>query len=108
MSNLQLVSVIAVIKVKNTYLLVKRNASDDIFPGKWQNLGGKIESGERVEQTLIITIPEYPPISLSPELEAYKFVTYDEAKELDTISPTSPTGTLSQITLAEKIEIIKT
>ncbi len=52
MQPLQIVSVIIVIKRKNKFLLVQRSESDDIFPGKWQNLGGKIELGETVESAI--------------------------------------------------------
>ncbi len=57
--NLQIVSVIAVIRNKEgKYLLVQRSENDDIFPLKWQNLGGKIELGERVEEALKREIQE--------------------------------------------------
>ena len=59
MSNLQIVSVIAVLRnKKGKYLLVQRAKDDDILPLKWQNLGGKVELGERVENTLIREINE--------------------------------------------------
>ncbi len=49
MQPLQIVSVIVVIKCEDKFLLVQRSGNDDIFPGMWQNLGGKIELGETVE-----------------------------------------------------------
>ena len=52
MQPLQIISVIVVIKCKDKYLLVQRSENDDIFPGKWQNLGGKIELGETVESAI--------------------------------------------------------
>jgi 8-oxo-dGTP diphosphatase len=52
MQPLQVASVIVVIKCKNKFLLVQRSENDDIFPGKWQNLGGKIELGETVESAI--------------------------------------------------------
>lgn len=55
---LQIVSVIAVIFCDGKYLLVQRSHDDDIFPGKWQSLGGKVEVGEYIEQALKREIAE--------------------------------------------------
>jgi len=52
MQPLQIVSVIIVIKCSGKFLLVQRSENDDIFPGKWQNLGGKIELSETVEKAI--------------------------------------------------------
>lgn len=52
MTPLQIVSVIVVIRCNGKFLLVQRNKNDDIFPGLWQNLGGKIELGETVEDSI--------------------------------------------------------
>ncbi len=52
MMTLQIVSVIVVLKCKEKFLLVRRSESDDIFPGKWQNMGGKVELGETVESAI--------------------------------------------------------
>lgn len=49
MQPLQIVSVIVAIKSNDQFLIIQRSERDDIFPGKWQNLGGKIELGETVE-----------------------------------------------------------
>ena len=49
---LQVTSVILVIHCENKFLLVKRSELDNIFPGHWQNMGGKIEIGETVEQAI--------------------------------------------------------
>ena len=39
-----IVTVIAILKDgKGRFLLVQRADHDDIFPSKWQNLGGKVE-----------------------------------------------------------------
>jgi len=46
---LHIVSVIVALFCADKFLLVQRSKTDDIFPGKWQNLGGKIEVGETVE-----------------------------------------------------------
>ena len=58
MQPMQIVSVIVVIKCNHKFLLVQRSENDDIFPGKWQNLGGKIELGETVESAIKIEIKE--------------------------------------------------
>ena len=53
MSNpLQVISVILVIRCQGKFLLVQRSETDDIFPGFWQNMGGKIEIGETVENAI--------------------------------------------------------
>ena len=52
MQPLQIVSVIIAIKCSGKFLLVQRSENDDIFPGLWQNLGGKIELGETVEEAI--------------------------------------------------------
>lgn len=49
---LQIVSVIMALQCEGKFLLVQRSNDDDIFPGKWQNLGGKIEAGETVENAI--------------------------------------------------------
>lgn len=49
---LQVVSVILVIRCQTKFLLVQRSDKDDIFPGFWQNMGGKIELGETVENAI--------------------------------------------------------
>ena len=49
---LQIISVITVIKCEGRFLLVQRHEDDDIFPGKWQNLGGKVELGETIEEAV--------------------------------------------------------
>jgi len=53
MDPLQITSVIAVLRNQNKFLLVQRALTENIFPGKWQNLGGKVELGETIEQALI-------------------------------------------------------
>ncbi|MFZ5932525.1 MAG: NUDIX hydrolase [Patescibacteria group bacterium] len=51
-NSLQIVSIIVVLRCESKFLLVQRNDNDDIFPGRWQNLGGKIEPGETVENAI--------------------------------------------------------
>ena len=49
---LQIVSVIVILKCRDKLLLVRRKLDDDIFQGKWQSLGEKIELGETVEKAI--------------------------------------------------------
>jgi len=55
---LQIVSIIITLQCEDKFLLVQRSNNDDIFPGKWQNLGGKIELGETVEKAIRREIKE--------------------------------------------------
>lgn len=142
MSNpLQVISVILVIRSEGKFLLVQRSEKDDIFPGHWQNMGGKIEIGETVENAIAremmeevgIKLESTPiflhsyswkkdddsptklglifliemtkkiediEVALCDELEKYGWYTIDEAKEIKTIGPDSPTGTLGQLSKA--------
>jgi 8-oxo-dGTP diphosphatase len=58
MSATHVVTVIAVLSCKNKFLLVKRALSESIYPGKWQNLGGKVEEEEIIEEALKREIQE--------------------------------------------------
>jgi mutator protein MutT len=142
MSNpLQVVSVILVIRCESKYLLVQRSEEDDIFPGYWQNMGGKIEIGETVEKAIAREMEEEvglrldstpiflhsyswkkdddspiklgliflielrgkiddQKVKLCDELEKYGWYSIDDAKEIKTIGPDSPTGTLGQLAKA--------
>lgn len=51
-SSPQIVSVILVVRARSKFLLVRRSVKDPIFPGKWQNPGGKIRDGERIEKAV--------------------------------------------------------
>ncbi len=83
---LQIVSVIAVIKNSaHKYLLVRRNINDDIFPGKWQNLGGKMEIGESVEQTLIREIYEEVGIKITSDTPVKYLHSYSWQKDSNDI-----------------------
>lgn len=64
LKKLKIVSVIAIICHKNKFLLVQRHLEDEIFPGKWQNVGGKIEANETVEETLEREIMEETGINV--------------------------------------------
>ena len=64
-SPLQVTSVILVIRCQNKFLLVQRSKKDNIFPGFWQNMGGKIEIGETVENAISREMME--EVNLKPE-----------------------------------------
>jgi len=141
---LQVISVILVIRCQNKFLLVKRSKNDDIFPGFWQNMGGKIEIGETVEnaisremmeevglkpETIPIFLQSYSwkkdeasptklgliflvnlknkiddyQINLCDELEKFGWFDLSQAKNLKTIGPESPTGTMGQLNQIGKI-----
>jgi 8-oxo-dGTP diphosphatase len=144
MNPLQVISVILAIRCQNKFLMVKRSEKDDIFPGFWQNMGGKIEIGETIEKAIsremmeevglkIESVPIFLQsyswkkddnsptklgviflidfkgnitdyqINLCDELEEFGWYTSEETKILKTIGPDSPTGTLRQLELANRI-----
>ena len=79
---LQIVSVIAVIRnSENKYLLVQRSANDDILPLKWQNLGGKVELGERIEFALLREIEEEVGIKLPETIKPIFLQSYSWKKD---------------------------
>ena len=82
MTSLQVVSVIIVLRSKNNYLLVQRNPEDKIFPGKWQNVGGKIEPGEDVKQGAIREIKEEMgiDITIKDKLGENEYISSDPEK----------------------------
>ena len=139
--NVHIVSIIVILKYRSKYLLVQRALTDEIFSGKWQNLGGKVEVGERLEEAIFREVKEEVGISLnkdihpifiqsyswnksdneirrlgvvfmiklnkkpkniqlSDELVNFKWVSFKEALELDTIGESSETGTISQLKIA--------
>lgn len=81
MNPLHIVSVIGVIRYQDTFLLVKRSSSDEIFPGKWQNVGGKIESGETVEKALEREIQEELGFTLEPGTKPIFLKSYSWTKD---------------------------
>lgn len=68
MSNpIHIVSVIAVILCEEKFLLVQRSKSDPIYPGLWQNLGGKVEEKEQIEEALAREICEEVGLQISTQ-----------------------------------------
>lgn len=79
---LQIVSVIISLRCEGKFLLVQRDKNDDIFPGKWQNLGGKIELGETVEEAVKREIKEEIGIEIKKHpffLQSYSWKKDDES-----------------------------
>lgn len=76
-----IVTVIAILKYRNKYLLVQRNVADGIFPGKWQNLGGKVENGESIEEALRREIQEEIGINIPKNLHPIFIQSYSWVKK---------------------------
>ncbi|MBN2015496.1 NUDIX hydrolase [Candidatus Dojkabacteria bacterium] len=86
MSNpIHIVTVIVVLKHRNKYLLVQRDHNEDIFPGKWQNLGGKVEVGERIEEALRREVKEEIGISIDKMLQPIFIQSYSWDNDGDTV-----------------------
>lgn len=81
MNPLQIISVILVIRCQNKFLLVQRSEKDDIFPGFWQNMGGKIEVGETVETAISREMME--EVGLKPESNPIFLNSYSWKKDND-------------------------
>jgi mutator protein MutT len=64
---LQLVSTVVVVYCENMFLLVRRTLDDEIFPGKWQSAGGKMEPGETLEETAVRELAEEIGVNVDPE-----------------------------------------
>lgn len=65
----QLVSTIVIVQSQGKFLLVRRSEDDDIFPGKWQNAGGKVEAGETLEEAARREILEETGIQIGSDLQ---------------------------------------
>lgn len=98
-----LVSVIIVIKHFNQFLLVQRKHNDDIFPGKWQNLGGKVEPEETVENAIIREVKEEVNITIPKSLQPDFLHSYSWKKE---DKGPSRLGLIFLVTLSRKPKVI--
>lgn len=99
---LQVISVILVIRCQNKFLLVQRSEEDDIFPGFWQNMGGKIEVGETVEKAISREMME----EVGLKLESTPIFLHSYSWKKDDSSPTK-LGLIFLIDLKERIENYK-
>ncbi len=82
---LHIVSIIIILKYRNKYLLVQRAKDDDIFPGKWQNLGGKVEVGERLEEAILREVKEEVGVLLKKDVKPVFIQSYSWNKSGDEI-----------------------
>lgn len=99
---LQIVSVIIVLRCENKFLLVQRNDNDDIFPGKWQNLGGKIEQEETVEKAIRREIKE----EIGLKVDKYPIFLQSYSWKKDSNSPTR-LGLIFLVNLVRRIKNYK-
>lgn len=82
-NNLKIVSVIAILKHRNKFLVVQRAKNDSIFPGKWQNVGGKVEENERIETAIFREINEEIGIKLDKSIKLNFVMSYSWVKDTD-------------------------
>ena len=54
-----------ILKDKDLFLAVKRNESDDLFPGAWEFPGGHLEKGETLKEGLKRELKEEIGISVA-------------------------------------------
>ncbi|HSX28383.1 MAG TPA: NUDIX hydrolase [Candidatus Saccharimonadales bacterium] len=64
----QIVSTVAIVYCQGKFLLVRRALDDDIFPGKWQSAGGKVEPGETIEEAVQRELLEETGVAIGSEL----------------------------------------
>lgn len=103
MSNpLQVISVILVIRCQGKFLLVQRSENDDIFPGFWQNMGGKIEVGETVEKAIAREMME----EVGLDLESTPVFLHSYSWKKDNDSPTK-LGLIFLVALKGNVEDYK-
>jgi len=96
---LQVISVVLVIRCQGKFLLVQRSETDDIFPGFWQNMGGKIEIGETVEKAISREMME----EVGLKLESTPIFLHSYSWKKDDDSPTK-LGLIFLVDLKDKIE----
>ena len=68
-----------ILKDKDLFLAVKRNESDDLFPGAWEFPGGHLEKGETLKEGLKRELKE--EIGFTEEFEPIITNYYDKIKE---------------------------
>lgn len=81
MQPLQIVSTIVIVKSGERFLLVQRADDDDIFPGKWQNPGGKVELGERLEEASRRELQEETGIDIDGPLQFVMSYSWQKDKQ---------------------------
>lgn len=79
--NAQIVSVIVIVRHGNRFLLVRRDPDDDIFPGKWQNTGGKVEPGETLEAAAKRELKEETGVELRGKLDFVMSYSWEKAPD---------------------------
>lgn len=67
------ISVSAFIPWQGKALIVQRAADDNFLPGYWEQVGGKADSGESQEETLIREVQEEAGIEIKPLHLYHKF-----------------------------------
>lgn len=67
------ISVSAFILWQGKALVVQRAAEDNFLPGYWEQVGGKVDSGETQEEALIREVQEEAGIVIKPLHSYYQF-----------------------------------
>lgn len=96
---LQVISVILVIRYQGKFLLVQRSEKDDIFPGFWQNVGGKVEIGETIEKAISREMME----EVGLKLESTPIFLHSYSWKKDNESPTK-LGLIFLVDLKNRID----
>jgi 8-oxo-dGTP diphosphatase len=63
------VSAIIIRSSDNKTFVTKRSLNKEISPGKWETVGGKVETGENIEQALAREVKE----ELNVEIKTYQY-----------------------------------
>lgn len=100
---LQLVSTVVIVYCQGKFLLVQRAPDDDIFPGKWQNAGGKVEPGETIEIAAQRELLEETGVKISQDLQFVMSYAWqkapDEPTRLGIILLTNITQRIDDVTV---------